>query len=131
LFSIMAREAAPEDEARAQVDLVHRVPGLVAHLHQGVGLAPRRARAVHQHVDAAEARDGVLDQPLGGAAPRQVDLGELGRAARFLHRGERGRAARRVDLGQEQARAFAREAERQRAADAVARAGDERGFVLE
>ena len=40
-------------------------------------------------------------------------------------------AARGVDLGQQQPRALAREAKRERAPDAVASAGDERGFTFE
>ena len=66
-----------------------------------------------------------------GTAHGKVDFHELGRAARSLYRSERRCAALRVDLGEHQPRALARQCQRQRPADAVARAGDERGFVLE
>jgi hypothetical protein len=124
------------EEGAAGVDLVHEVVALHRRL-EGAGEADGRG-VVDEHVDAAEARDGLgdggvdlrlvahVDREREGAAAGLFDLARGGvNGARQL-RVRLGRLGRDDDVGP-----VARGAQADRLADAPARAGDEEGLAFE
>jgi hypothetical protein len=143
---------AAHQERALEIDVEHEVPRLFRHFPDEPAIrAVRRGRVVDQHVDAAEALERLLDEPLGiggsahvadqreDAASELLDLGgealepfparaDLLQPLVVLVAGPIGRDVGRDDVG-----ASPRERDRKRAADSAypSAPGDQHAPALE
>jgi hypothetical protein len=113
--------ARRQPERRHRVNVQHRLVLLVGHLLDHV--VPRVARVVDQNVESAELRDRRVDQLLRKLRPGQIPR-QRGAAGH-----QRGRLFKNigVEIVHENARPRRGQRNRDRAADAAPRAGDQRG----
>ena len=120
---------AQDAKRRRQVAVDHRVPLLVGHLLDHV--VPGVAGVVDDDVEALVFADGRADEALGEV--RRGDAADAGHGlAAGVADGLHGLLRRfGVEIVDDDARAFAGELERDRAADAAARTGDEGDLAVE
>jgi hypothetical protein len=111
----------------ANIDVDHRVP--VLHLQRRERRQRHDASIVDQHVDAAEARNRVIDERLHVRAAGDVERTTFGGAARGNDFGGECFEPVGAACAEEQFRAGGGKFARRRSADTAARAGDQDDFI--
>src|SRR5262249_37983430 len=123
LLAEMLLEGAQDAERRGQVDVEDGVPLLVAHLLDN--RVPGVAGVVHNHMAAAEGVDRGLDDAVAEVGLGDVAVAGHCLAAHLLDLGDGLLGRRLVYVVDHHLRAIAHQAQRDLAADASARAGDD------
>ena len=121
----LSRQFAREMESGFKIHRMHPRPGLRGDAKRVIGFAPRRRGAVHEMRHAPERAGCFRQQRIARGG-----IGEIADPGHRQFRPGRGLDGRRhrlpVHIGKHRAHALADQGLRDRAADPVARAGDER-----
>ena len=116
-------------KAGVYVDRAHAHPGVIADRQRMIDFASRWRGAMHEVGDQTGLCTAVGEQTIAFAAFRQIaDPGD--RQRRIGRRLDRRFHCIGVDVGKHGAYAFGHQCQRDGAADAVAGAGDQRGFIF-